>query len=295
MTEHSYSWYKINPFSSSVAEKYDEQKDIDLQMLCHNISDVLFVVFKLPKTGLTLCLRVPTSYRSMVESITSFGFEYCEFPIVTNIDAFVKLKLAKNFVYPLVSDETAITSNIFSVLSDSPYGVFGIKLRHAPSKPVTKRYEVLQNKKKKRNNDGNGSSNTIHIDPYEKMAKQKSECTSFFYSEMFFGIKNIFDITKFMKVIPYTAQHVEPNHLIRGKIVTSTKKNFDAATDYLKKTVMVQCNNKNMILSDYDILPFVRFPENSQILGLDSAKSPTMASDSFAEREFKDIGGFSVK
>ena len=78
MTESSYSWYKINPFSSSADEKYDEQKDIDLQMLCHNISDLMFMAFKMPNTGLTLALRVPVSHQGIVESIKSFGVKHCK-------------------------------------------------------------------------------------------------------------------------------------------------------------------------------------------------------------------------
>ena len=293
----SYSWFKISPFPSSVGEKYDEQKDNDLHMLCHNIPDVLFMVFKLPVTGLTMWIRIPTSYRSIIESIKSFGVEYHDGVIVTKkIDALVKFKFAKNFVYPLVYDKTAIESNIFSVLSDSPYGVFGIKLRHAPSKPVTKQYESMLNKKKRNENkgkDGDNSVSPIHVDPYEKMAKQKSECTSFFYSEIFFGVDKISHVEEFMKVIPYTSQHIEPNRLIRAKIVTSKEKNLSAAIEFLEKVAITQCNSdKKTILSGLDILPFVRFPESPQIFGLESAKSPTMASDSVDEREFNDVGGF---
>ena len=274
-----YSWYKINPFPSSAGEKYDEKKDQDLLMLCRNIPDFLFAVFRLPFSGTTLCLRVPKSHERMVESIPSFGSNHCEFPIATKIDSFVRLKLAKSSLYPLACEKTA-SSDIFSLLSDAPFGVFGIKLRPAPSKTVTAKYRSLLRKKSKQH-DGN-----THFDPYEKNAKLKSECTTFFYSEIFFGVQKISDIGAFMGIIPYTSQHIEPNCLLQAKTVTSREKNLDAATKVLMKTMTEKCKGKNMILSDHDILSFVRFPENPQNVSLNTATSSTMASDSFDEREF---------
>ena len=280
-----YSWYKINPFSSSVGEKYDVKKDQDLLMLCRNIPDVLFTVFRLPFSGTTLCLRIPKPHERMVESITSFGHNYCEFPIATKIDSFVSLKLAKSSLYPLACDH-ATSSDIFSVLSDAPFGVFGIKLRHAPSKPVTAKYRSLLRKKSRQHDDN------AHLDPYEKDAKQKSERTIFFYSEIFFGVQKISDIDAFRDIIPYTSQHMEPNRLLRAKTITSKEKNLDAATKILMKTMTEKCKGKNMILSDNDILSFVKFPDNPQNVSLDTATSSTMASDSFDEREFRSLTRF---
>ncbi len=278
-----YSWFKINPFSSSVDEKYDEKKDDDLLMLCRNIPDIMFVIFKTPSAGTTLFLRVPTTHQRMVESIVSFGADLCEKHIIL-VDSFVRLKLEKSFLYPLVSDKT-VTSEIFSVFSDAPYGIFGIKLSHAPSKPIVSKYKSFLQKKARKNDE-----DKIHVDPYEKMIKQKSECTRFFYSEIFFGVQKLSDTGAFHDIIPHTAQHVEPNRLVQAKITIAKEKDLDAATKILKKTLETKCMGKNMILSDFDILPFVRFPTHPQNIGLDSAAIPTMASDSFDEREFGDLG-----
>ncbi|MCE9651728.1 MAG: hypothetical protein K8Q89_01500 [Nitrosarchaeum sp.] len=272
----TYSWFKIKPFSTTVGEKYDAQKDVDLMMLCEKIPDVLFAVFNLPKSRFTLCLRVPSNAGMMVRSIRSFGVESCDLPVVTKINALVQLKLAKNSVYPL-GDKLAI-SNIFSVITNAPYGVFVIKLYHTDSKPIISKYEKLAQKSK--------TSDTVHLDPHISKAKQKSECTLFFRCNMFFGVQNISDIKAFQSIIPYASEHIEPNRLVPAKIILSKAKNLDAATDHLKKIVTTQSNHKNMILSNQDILTFVRFPQNPEHLGLEPATFPTMASDSFDERFF---------
>ncbi len=265
-----YIWYKLLPYSTAVGEKYDDTKDEDLLMLCRNIPDILFLIFKLQSSGMTIAMRVPKIYQSMMESIQSFGIVHNEYPLVTKLDAYVTLKLAKNYVYPLVPD-IKLSSDVYSIISDAPCGVFGIKLGHAPSKHVTRRYKSLLKKSKK-------AQDTVHVDPYEKFAKQKAESTSFYYAEIFYGVKKISDIEPFEKTIPYTSDTLEPNHLITSRVFTARQKNLDAATKILQKTVKSKPKSRKTILSEQDIRPFVKFPEQPHILGLDTAASPVMSS-----------------
>ena len=280
-----YIWYKLQPYAAAVGERYDNTKDEDLLMLCRNISDVLFMVFKLQTSGMTIAIRVPKMNQSMIESIKSFGVVQCEYPLITKLDAFVTLKLAKNYVYPLVPD-TKLSSDIYSIISDAPYGIFGIKLGHADSKHVIRKYKSLL-KKRPRNSD------TVHVDPYEKLAKLKSESTSFYYAELFYGVKQISDIDTFERVIPYTSDSLEPNRLIRGRVYTAKEKNLAAATRILQKTVKSKLKSKKIVLSEQDILPFIKFPEQPHSLGLDTAASPVMSSgDQSDEIQFPHLGKY---
>ena len=280
-----YIWYKLQPYPAAVGERYDNTKDEDLLMLCRNISDVLFMVFKLQTSGMTIAIRVPKMNQSMIESIKSFGVVQCEYPLITKLDAFVTLKLAKNYVYPLVPD-TKLSSDIYSIISDAPYGIFGIKLGHADSKHVIRKYKSLL-KKRPKNRD------IVHVDPYEKLAKLKSESTSFYYAELFYGVKQISDIDTFERVIPYTSDTLEPNRLIRGRVYTAKEKNLTAATRILQKTVKSKLKSKKIVLSEQDILPFIKFPEQPHSLGLDTATSPVMSSgDQSDEIQFPHLGKY---
>ena len=280
-----YIWYKLQPYATAVGEKYDDTKDEDLLMLCRNISDILFIVFKLQTSGMTIAIRIPKMNQSMMESINSFGVIQCEYPLITKLDAFITLKLAKNYVYPLVPD-TKLSSDIYSIMSDAPYGIFGIKLGHADSKYVTRKYKSLL-KKRPKNRD------IVHVDPYERFAKLKSESTSFYYAELFYGVKKISDIDSFEKVIPYTSSTLEPNRLIRGRVYTAKEKSLDAATKILQKTVKSKLKSKKIVLSEQDILPFVKFPEQPHNLSLDTAASPVMSSgDQSDEIQFPHLGKY---
>ena len=280
-----YIWYKLQPYAVAVGERYDNTKDEDLLMLCRNISDILFMVFKLQTSGMTIAIRVPKMNQSMIESIKSFGVVQCEYPLITKLDAFVTLKLAKNYVYPLVPD-TKLSSDMYSIISDAPYGIFGINLGHADSKHVIRKYKSLL-KKRPRNRD------IVHVDPYEKLAKLKSESTSFYYAELFYGVKQISDIDTFERVIPYTSDSLEPNRLIRGRVYTAKEKNLAAATRILQKTVKSKLKSKKIVLSEQDILPFIKFPEQPHSLGLDTAASPVMSSgDQSDEIQFPHLGKY---
>lgn len=272
-----YSFYEINPFAASVDEKYDDKKDLDLLMLCRDIPDVVFLVFNLPQTGISMYLRVPEESKGKVDAIESFGTREDDNYITTQIQSLVNLKLAKSFIYPLINDD--VESDIFSYIKDAPYGIFGIKLNHNSSKKIISKYKSLLRKK---DEDG------ICVDPYEKLAKQKFECTVFFRAEIFFGVKQIDKIDLFAKAIPHTVKH-SVNYLKQKNKTSISEKNQDRATTTLKKILSSNCKGKNMILSDQEISQFIRFPKNPQTIGLDSAKTPTMATTSFDEKVFDKI------
>lgn len=273
-----YSWYVINPFAVAVGEKYDEKKDKDLLMLCRDIPDIVFLVFHLQNDGTVLCLRVPEEYSHKVDSIESFGTVLEPAYQITRIQSFVSLRLAKKPVYPLVNDD--IESDIFSFLKDAPYGVFGIKLGHCSSKHILRQYNSLLKKK---------DENNKCIDPYEKLARQKTESTVFFSSEIFFGTRQIFDVDVFREMIPHTLQH-EPNYLKEKNRVSLTAKNPDRATKHLQKILSSKPHKSNNILSESEVLQFVRFPKNSQNLRLDTAKSPSMSTELHDETPFDEAG-----
>ncbi len=185
MSEKKYLWYTLKPFATFAGEKYDEKKDEDLLRLCKNIPDILFQIFNTPQEGTTITMRVPEFYGKIVDAVDSFGSTLNEAPIGMKIDVLLTLRLAEKPAYPLVYDKKNIDSHIFSSFMGMPYGVFGLKLLHASSSLISKQYNSIRKKNKKHE-----EKNTSKIDPYEKYAKQKSECTSFFYCEMFYGVKS---------------------------------------------------------------------------------------------------------
>ena len=105
MSKARYLWYKIKPFATSAGEKYDEKKDEDLLMLCKNIPDILFQVFKTPQDGTTITLRVPESFGEKITAIESFGSTLNISPIMMKVDVFSTLRLAKKSVYPIIHDK----------------------------------------------------------------------------------------------------------------------------------------------------------------------------------------------
>lgn len=286
-----YLWFVLKPFAVSVGDKYDDIKDCDLLMLCRDIPDILFQIFKTPKEGTTITLRVPKSYANKVTSIESFGAKLTnsdgatpgEFAVGLKIDTLTILKLVEKSAYPLVIDKNDIESHIFSTFKDIPFGVFGLKLLHAPSKIISRQYDVIRKKNKMH------EENLTNIDPYEKFAKIKSQCTSFFYTEMFYGVQNIRDDEKYEKFIPYHSKTRKPNSLINRKRITFSDKRRDRASDVYEKMIHSKCNKTNMILSDVDLLPFVRFSENPYSIAHDSAQTPTTSNVSVSESDFDGI------
>ena len=179
-----------------------------------------------------------------------------------------------------------IDSHIFSAFKDIPFGVFGLKLLHAPSNIISRQYDSIRKKNKQ-----NEEKNTSRIDPYEKYAKTKSECTSFFYCEMFYGIKNTHDEEKYQNFIPYLVKNREPNCITQNKRVTFTDKNRDKANDSYAKLLLSKSKKSSMVLSDLDLLPYVRFSENPYSIGLDSAQTPTTSNQYTSEDDFDDLDG----
>ena len=279
--DKKYLWYKIKPFSTSAGEPYDEKKDEDLLLLCKNIPDILFQVLKTPKERTTLTLRVPEYYGRMVDSMDSFGSTLNAYPVGMKIQLFSTLHLAKKSVYPLVHDKKNIGRNIFSTFKDMPFGVFGLKLCHATSDHISKQYDFIHKKNKQYE-----EKNISKIDPYENKAKQKAECQSFFYCEMFYGVKTLTEDNNYEKLIPYFVLDMKPNHLVRGKRIVYTDKQRDRANDSYIDLILSKAKKTSMILSDLDLLPFVRFPENPYNIGLDSAQSPTSSNTSTSESAF---------
>ncbi len=292
MKTEDYLWYVLKPFAVSAGEKYDEKKDQDLLMLCKNIPDVLFQILKTPKEGTTLTLRVPKSYGSTVEGVESFGSTLAvsswatpgEYAVGTKIYVLSTLKLAKKSVYPLVHDKNNIDRHIFSTFKDIPFGVFGLKLLHAESRHISKQYDSVRKKNKLHE-----EKNISKIDPYEKYAKAKSECTSFFYTEMFYGVKNIHDDVEYEKFIPYFSKTRQPNSLVNNKRITFSDKHRSKASDFYEKLIHTKCNKTSMILSDLDLLPFVRFSENPHSIGHDSAQTPTTSNVHTPEADFDNL------
>jgi hypothetical protein len=279
--DKKYLWYKIKPFSTSAGEKYDEKKDEDLLLLCKNIPDILFQVLKTPKDRTTLTLRVPQDYGRMVDSIDSFGSTLNVSAVGMKIQLLSTLHLAEKSVYPLVYDKNNVGRNLFSTFKDMPFGVFGLKLCHATSHRISKQYDSIRKKNKQ-----SEEKNVSKIDPYESKAKQKAECQSFFHCEMFYGVRTLTDDEDYEKLIPYFVSGMKPNHLIRGKRIVYTDKQRDRANDLYADMILSKPKKTSMILSDLDLLPFVRFPENPYNLGLDSAQTPTTSNTSTSESAF---------
>jgi len=284
MSDDPYLWYRLKPFAVSVGEKYDERKDDDLLRLCRNVPDVLFQIFKTPQEGTTMVLRVPKFYGGMVESNESFGSTPNDSPIGMKIDVLLTVRLAKKSVYPLVYDKKNIVSHIFSTFKDIPFGVFGVKLSHAPSHTISKQYDSIRKQNKQ-----NEEKNISKIDPYEKHAKLKSECTSFFYTEMFYGVKSIRDDEEYKKFIPYLVDKREPNHLVLDKRAVFSDKHRNLANNFYENLILSKCKKTPMILSDLDLLPFVRFSENPYSIGLDSAQTPTTSNVHALETDFDNL------
>lgn len=290
--KEEYLWYVLKPFSVSAGEKYDEKKDQDLLMLCKSIPDVLFQILKTRKDGTTISLRVPKSYGNMVDGVESFGttLTICDsatpgvHAVGTKIDMFATVKLAKKSIYPLIHDAKNIDRHIFSTFKDIPFGVFGLKLLHADSHHMTNQYNSIR-----KNNKRNEEHDVQKIDPYEKYAKTKSECTSFFYAEIFYGVKNIHDDGEYEKFIPCFSKTRQPNSLVHSKLIKFTDKNRSRASDFYEKFIHSKCKKTKNILSDLDLLPFVRFSESPYSIGLDSAQTTTTSNISIPETEFGNI------
>lgn len=281
MSEKKYLWYKIKPFATSVSETYDEKKDEDLLRLCKNIPDILFQIFNTPQDGTTITIRVPEFYGETVEAVDSFGSVFNDSPIGMKIDVLSTLRLAEKSAYPLVYDKKNIDSHIFSSFMGMPYGVFGLKLLHAPSSLISKQYNSIRKKNKKHE-----EKNISKIDPYEKFVKQKSECTSFFYCEIFYGVKSFHDEETYKNGIPYLVERRKPNSLLQSKRIIFTDKHQNKANDYYEKLILTKSKKTSMILSDLDLLPFIRFSENPYSIGLDSAQTPTSSNVIVSEKEF---------
>lgn len=292
MSDEGYLWYVLKPFAVSAGETYDEKKDQDLLMLCKNIPDVVFQILKTPTEGTTLTLRVPKSYGGTVEGVESFGSTLTvssgstsgEYAVGMKIDVFSILKLAKKSVYPLIYDKNNIDRHIFSTFKDIPFGVFGLKLLHAESRHISKQYDIIRKKNKQHE-----EKNISKIDPYEKYAKAKSECTSFFYTEMFYGVKKMYNGIEYEKFIPYFSKTRQPNSLICDKQITSSDKNKSKASDFYEKFIHAKCKKTSMILSDLDLMPFVRFSENPHAIGHDSAQTPTTSNVHTSESDFDNL------
>ncbi len=275
-----YAWYRLRPYEAAATEQYDDSKDKDLLMLCRAIPDVVFCIFHLPSSGMTLCLRIPDSYTSNVESVSSFGAERMEFPPMTRIDALVALKLGKSFAYPLhVSTTEGDEQNIHSAMAEAPHGVFVIKLRHVPSRRLSSKFRSLARRNEKRSESGGA------IDLHEKDARRKAEAESFFAAEILVGTKTLSDIQRLCNAVPYTAER-EPNRLVTGKVVSARAKNLDLATTRLQKAVREPCKNSNNILADYELAPIVRFPEDGLTAQMGHADPTTTSSAALSEHAF---------
>ena len=280
MTNQTYLWYKIKPFAVSAGEKYDEKKDEDLLMLCKNIPDVVFQIFKTPTDGTTMTIRVPEYYGKTVEAVESFGSTQ-NVAVGMKIDVLSTLRLAEKSTYPLVHDKKSIDSHIFSSFSKTPSGVFGIKLLHADSRMISKQYNNIRKQNKQHE-----ENNTLRFDPYEKHAKAKSECTSFFYAEMFYGVKHLGDEEQYKKSIPYLVDKRKPNHLVKDKRIVFSDKRRDRAYDYYKNLILSKCKKTRTVLSDFDLSPFVRFSENPHSVGHETAQTPTFSNTRSSESDF---------
>ncbi len=288
-------WYRLKPYSVSSDEKYDSKKDEDLLMLCENIPDLLFQIFMTPNQHTTISLRVPIQYKDNLDAIESFetnmspmnttDIKHGSTAHVMKLQRFSTLRLASKSAYPLMHDRQDMHANIFSTFSKIPYGVFGLKLLHAKSDIISKQYDLVK-KKNKRSYDKETAT-----DPYERHAKQKSECSVFFHCEMFYGVQTAGDETHFENSIPYFSKTRKPNSLLNAKTVTSSKSNPEKAYDFYKKFVFSAAKKRPMILSNMDIMPFVRFPENPNSIGLDSGQASTMSNSSVSENAFDDFTG----
>ena len=285
MNNPKYLWYKLKPFASSAGEKYDEKKDSDLIDICRDIPDVLFQVLKTPRQGTTITLRVPEDAGKKIEGFESFGHELREVPMAMRIEVITTMGLAGKSAYPLVRDTKNVSiSNLFSSFRDIPYGVFGIKMSHANSRIITKQYNAIRKR-----NSRDGEKNTSGLDPFEKFARQKSECTSFFYTEIFFGVRSIHDEHGYEKFIPCRGKERKPNGLVSKKRMAFADKHLDRANQFYEKMILSGPVKSTMVLSDSDLSPFVRFPENPYSVGLDSAQTPTTSNISVSESDFDGI------
>jgi hypothetical protein len=286
-----YLWYVLNPFAVSAGDKHDDVKDRDLLMLCKDIPDILFQIFKTPKEGTTITLRVPKSYANNITSVESFGSKLTnsdgaspgEYAVGMKIDTLTTLRLTGKSAYPIITDKNNVDRHIFSTFKDIPFGVFGLKLLHAPSKIISKQYDSIRKKNKIH------EENLSKTDPYEKYAKLKSECTSFFYTEMFYGVQNIHDDDKYEKFIPYYSETRKPNSLVSRKRIALSDKCRSKASDAYEKIIHTKYKKTNMVLSDIDLLPFVRFSENPYSISHDSAQTPTTSNVSVLENDFDNI------
>lgn len=269
-----YAWYLLRPFPEIINEKHDDVRDKDLRMLCSTIDDVLLCVFHLPSSGTSIYMRVPREYGKTVESISTFGHELQQYPVITRVGMVVQFKLKKKPVFPLVTDTKEIPHNIFSMLSHAPYGVFCVKLLHSPAKTVQQQFQRHHKKYAEKKDKDN-----LHA----RVLKSKAECNVFYYADIMYGVQDVDKAESFENAIPCVGKAKEPNALVRRAATKNNKRNKDKATDRLRKFMLARPKKGNMILSADDILPFVCFPADTSHMRMEAA--PADASLNFASTE----------
>ncbi len=285
MSKHSFVWYRIRQFAS--AEKIDDVPSQDLLVLCGSISDIVIAIFRLDESGTSIYLRVPDFCASQVESIISFGKEKQEYPVCTKIQSLVELKLRKKSVYPLVSNPADMHHNVFSLFSSAPQGAIFLKLSHTDSKKTKRQYDSIKRRYEKQKDDAKNTN------WHESACKAKADCRRFFHAQLFFGTLTPSDIDDFERILPCVGRDIEPNGLVRKKSILYNLKHPRRALDFLEKILLEKSKKSGMVLSENDIVPFVRFPENADRLQMEPASSETFSSGLAAnvpdpQKEFED-------